>query len=249
MPSTLARKNPEPVVLPALGLVAPPPIRVQCQHFQGSLAALFEVVRTRKIDLRDIPLYPICEAYFAYLANAPDRNVDEAAAALTALAYLLERKAWLLLPVYEPEPELEEALALPEGLGEEFRYAIEALELFREERSRIYFRTADLGREDYFVPVDVESLDINDLARALDDLLRKAKPDPVEPLNQSRRSLAEQMGIVAKALSNQFKDLPSLIGERFTRADVVWWFLALLELIRLGQARYQIESDTVRFAR
>jgi hypothetical protein len=33
----------------------------------------------------------------------------------------------------------------------------------------------------------------------------------------------------------------------FTRSEVVWWFLALLELIRLGQARVDLKDGDVRF--
>src|SRR5688572_16813706 len=87
--------------LSPLGIVAPPEIHVESPRFTGSLATLFACVRERKVDLLDVPLYPICDAYFSYLAGAPIENLDEAAAALAALAYLLERKAWALLPCDE----------------------------------------------------------------------------------------------------------------------------------------------------
>lgn len=247
MPTLARRRMPEPVVLPTLGLFAPVPIMVECRHFQGSLAALFDVVKARKIDLRDIPLAPICEAYFQYVSRSPKHSVDESAAALVALAYLIERKAWLLLPVYEPEPEFEEAMALPEGIGEDLRAAIEVLDGYRQERQSLFFRTLD-ERPEVFVPVDVSDVSVNDLALALEAILRKALPDPVEP-KLSRRSLADQMGIVAAALSQNYRDLGSLLGDQYTRSEVVWWFLALLELIRLGQARYRVDEDTVRFAK
>ena len=34
-----------------------------------------------------------------------------------------------------------------------------------------------------------------------------------------------------------------------TKSEVVWWFLALLELIRLGQARVEVKDGDVRFKR
>src|ERR1051326_3802442 len=76
----------------ALGVIAPPPISVESPHFSGSLAALFACVKERKVDLLDVPLMPVCEAYFLYLFEAAVKDLDEAAAALVALAYLLERK-------------------------------------------------------------------------------------------------------------------------------------------------------------
>src|SRR5579872_2660477 len=129
----------EPAVSP-LGVVAPPPIHVQTATFDGSLATLFNCVREHKVELLEIPLAPICEAYFEYILTSPNTSLDEAAAALVALAYLLERKAWLLLPTPEPEPEELEALSPPEPTVYEFTAAIEALRVWHDERSNLFFR-------------------------------------------------------------------------------------------------------------
>ena len=119
-----------------LGVVAPPPIHVQSAAFEGSLAMLFNCVREHKVELLDIPLAPICEAYFAYILSSPDTGLDEAAAALVALAYLLERKAWLLLPTPEPEPEELDALEPLEPTVHEFTAAIEALRIWHAEAGK-----------------------------------------------------------------------------------------------------------------
>src|SRR5262249_39524687 len=88
-----ARENPEPqlTVVAGLGLVAPPPIHIQAPTFEGSLATLLRCVRDNKVKLLDVPLLPVCEAYFEYLVQTNLADLDEAAAALLALAYLLER--------------------------------------------------------------------------------------------------------------------------------------------------------------
>ena len=57
------------------------------------------------------------------------------------------------------------------------------------------------------------------------------------------------MVIVLKALPGEFQTLDEIVTGEFTRSEVVWWFLALLELIRLGQALVKIEEGEVRFAR
>ena len=46
------------------------------------------------------------------------------------------------------------------------------------------------------------------------------------------------------------KAIPDEIATgEFTRSEVVWWFLALLELIRLGQAMVTLKDGDVRFKR
>lgn len=256
----MAPRNEAPVVarkhsarqaerVPALGVITPPPIQVECSAFTGSLAMLFTCVHERKVDLLEIPLFPICEAYFLYLMGLSSQNLDEAAAALMALAYLIERKSWALLPTPEPEPEEEEEFAMLAPTAHEYQVAIEALRMWHEERERFFFRQADSGPDPYEVPFVMDDVTPADLARALERLLRKASPEPVRPLNKARRSISDQMVVVLRALSSEFRALEDMVPEPFTREDAVYWFLALLELIRLAQARVKLDGEDVLFAR
>ncbi len=220
----------------ALGIIAPPPIRVTTPTFDGSLANLFQCVRERRIELRDVPLLPICEAYFEYLLASPTIHLEEAAAALTALAYLLERKAWAILLSWEQaEIGIEGALELPEPTVNEFDVAIEALVQWQQERSRQFFRTTGGGPDPYEVPYVLDEVALPDLARAFERLLARASPEPIESLARPRKSLAEGMAAVLLALSATPRRLEDLLRPPYTRSDAVLWFLALLELIRLGR--------------
>jgi segregation and condensation protein A len=232
----------------ALGVVAPPPIHVTTPTFDGSLATLFACVRDHKVDLLDVPLFPICEAYFAYMLNTELRDLDEAAAALAALSYLLERKAWLLLPVPEPEPDYyEEPMDAIEPSIQEFGMAIEALRLWHDERGLLFFRSPDAGPDPYELPYTLSNVSVADLARAFERLLKRASPEPLEPLSKPRRSLQEQMKAVLLAVGTEWKTLEQLVAPPFTRSEAVYWFLALLELIRLGKVAARIQDDDVEF--
>jgi segregation and condensation protein A len=240
-----AKNSPER--LSPLGIIAPPPIQIESPKFNGSLATLFVCVRDRKVDLLDVPLFPICEAYFAYLLQSSVKDIDEAAAALAALSYLLERKAWSLLPVEEPEPEAEEALELLVPTAQEYRAAIDALRLWQEERDLRFFRPVDAAGDSYEIPLDLGSITIQDLARSLERVLSKAQPEPLQPLGKARRSLSEEMKLVLRRLSNEWRSLEGLLPEAFTKTDAVYGFLALLELIRLGQVALRLKDTEVQF--
>jgi segregation and condensation protein A len=233
----------------ALGVIAPPPIHVTTPTFDGSLGTLFRCVREHKVQLLDVPLFPICEAYFVYLLKADLKDLDEAAAALAALAYLLERKAWALLPVPEPEPELDERMELPEPSTHEFDMAIEVLREWHEERSHQFFRGPDAGPDVYELPYTLGNVSPEDLARAFEKLLRRANPEEVRPLGKPRKSLSEQMLVVLKAMTDEFRPLENLITEPFTKSEAVYWFLALLELVRLGQVAVRMNEEEVEFAK
>lgn len=230
-----------------LGLVAPPPIEIECEAFKGSLGTLVRFAQDHKVDLLGVPLLPICQAYFSYLVETAGQDLDTAASALVALAYLLERKAWMLLPVPETEPEIDDELALEAPSAHEYSPAIEALRVWHDERELRFFRSGD--SEAYELPFELGSVTSKDLAFALERLLRRAQPEPLEHVGKPRRSLSEQMVIVLRALKNEFLSLDELVVGHFTRTEAVWWFLALLELIRLGQALAKLEEGDVRFAR
>ena len=231
----------------ALGLVSPPPIHITAPNFEGSLATLFSCVRDHQIDLLGVPLFPICEAYFAYMMDSELRDLDQAAAALVALSYLLERKAWLLLPVAEPEPEYEEPMEAIEPSIQEFTLAIDALRTWYHERSMLFFRSPEAGPDVYELPYTLANVSVGDLARAFERLLKRAAPEPLEPLAKPKRSLQEQMGAVLLALSTEWRTLAELVQEPFTRSEAVYWFLALLELIRLGKVSARVDGDDVVF--
>lgn len=233
-----------------LGVVAPPPILVQTPVFEGTLATLFRCVREQKVDLMEIPLEPICEAYLHYLMESKEANLDEAAAALTVLAYLLEKKAFKLLPVEEDdEDELEAPLELADPTIYAYGDIIQALVSGHDERSLLFFRTIgpDLGA--YELPVEIGNVNVGDLTRAFERILRRADPEPVEMLSKPRKSLQEQMKIVLLTLKEDFQTLDSLFVGSYTRGDAVYWFLALLELIRLDRAKVALQGEEVLFAK
>lgn len=236
-------------LLAPTGVIAPVPIHVECEVFTGSLAMLFACVRERKINLSEVPLLPVCAAYYTYLAMSDQIDLDQAAAGLSALSYLIERKAWLLLPTNEPEPEEELSAELPEPTVYEFEGAIITLQMGLEERSQRFFRPVEAGPNPYELPYDLGDVSVQDLAVALEVVLQRAIPDPIEVASKPLRTLSEQMGLLIKQLNGKWMGLGELLPPVFTRREAVWCFLALLELIRLGQAKLRLTEVGVEFAK
>ena len=233
----------------ALGVIEPPPIQISSSVFEGSLAALFVCVRDHKVELRDIPLFPICQAYFEYMIALDHQDLDQSSAAISALAYLLERKAWLLLPTLEPEPEIEDAAELPDPTIQEFAAAIAALAIWREERNQLFFRTPGNLVDPYEIPFALEDISASDLAREFERVLRLATPEPFEPPSKPRLSLQEQMRLVLLVMTSEWRSLADILPIPLSREQAVYWFLALLELLRLGQIRAVWSGDDIVYAR
>lgn len=229
------------------GLTAPPPIEIECPAYTGSLAALFTCLRAQRIDLLGVPLAPICEAYYHYLIEAAAEDVDAAATALLALSYLIERKSWLLLSAPEQEePEQEELGAPFESTVGEYGPVIESLRQLSDEREQTFFR--GFGSAPYEMPFDLGNITSADLASAIGRVLARATPDIPETLAHARRSLSEQMTLAQRALRASWRAMEAMVEGPLTRMEAVWWFLALLELIRLGQARARVTEGELLFA-
>jgi len=248
MATALLSKN-EPAIT-ALGVVAPPPIQITTPTFDGSLAMLFACVRDHKVDLLDVPLAPICEAYFQYLLSATGTELDEAASALAALAYLLERKAWLLLPQPEiEEPAFEELTELPSASIGDFSLAMEVLQSWHDERSDWYFRDSSVHTSAFELPFELKNVSAADLSRAFQRVIDRSRPQEMPLLSKPRRSLQEEMQVVLDRVRPSWTTLGEIFGEAATRTDCVYWFLAILELVKQGDVQLRAEEDDVWFMR
>lgn len=246
MAALLQEPRSKPTRVNGLGVVQPPDILIETPAFSGTLATLFLCVRDQRVELLDIPLLPICEAYIGYLLESGIKDVDEAAAAFAALAYLLERKAWRLLPIAEPEPE-EEPAALLDPTIATFETVLELLQGGFEARGELHFRRGGIGLPE--PAFDLRGVPIEALARTLERLLERAVPATPEQLQRPRKSLTEQMSLVAARLDTHRRSLTYLVPGVPTRVEIVYTFLAILELIRLGKASVHMEGAEALFSK
>ncbi len=128
-----------------------------------------------------------------------------------------------------------------------------ALQLWHEERSQLFFRAPKLStttRTELPYTLD-HNINVSDLARAFERVLRKAQPEPLISLNKPRKSLQEQMKLVLAAITADWIKLENLITQPYTRTDAVYWFLALLEPTTTppGPGLGGVEDDEVEFSR
>lgn len=229
-----------------LGFAAPPEIAIECDAFSGSLATLVKCVANQKLDLCEVPLWPICEAFLDYLRESNLDDVEGASTALVAMAYLVERKAYRLLPI---PPKADEEELGPDFSGPsilEYHDVLEELDAYVGHREDLFFRST--GSEEYELPVELGKVSVDDLSRALESLLKRAVQKEDVIVGRPRRSLADQMNVVQQCLPFDPAPLEDIVQGEFTRTEAVWWFLALLELIRTGCASVDLsESGQVVF--
>lgn len=209
--------------------------------FEGPLDLLLHVIRDQKLDILDLPMASVTRQYMDYLLLMEEMNLEIAAEFIAMAAHLIQIKSRMLLPVppaqgeaEDPRDDLVQKLLSYQAIKEA---ASGLSEMEREWMSVIYTRGLDIqeyaGTEDE--PVTATLIDL--LGAYREALKRLLPPPPVEvraPTKTLEQRILEVLELLRGANWLPFVDL--LIKSQ-NREELVLTFLALLELVKNGQAR------------
>ena len=219
-------------------------LTVRVETFEGPLDLLLHLCRTNEVDLTRVPIRAITDQYLVHLESIQFQDLETAGAFMVLAATLIYLKSKLLLPPGEGVEELldEEGELLREELEERLReYArVKALGLWlaaREAEQALLF-----GRSWSELPsaeeIPLEDLSLHLLERAYRRLLQSAGRPALRDVEPNPLSVLERMGEILSLLRHTWSLLfSSLVGSERVRSELVVTLLALLELVRLGQAR------------
>lgn len=225
-------------------LAEAPGLTVRVEAFEGPLDLLLHLCRTNEMDLARLPIRTITDQYLAHLESIQFQDLETAGAFMVLAATLIYLKSKLLLPPGEGEEELldEEGELLREELEERLReYArVKALGLWLAEREAE--QALLFGRSWSELPsaeeIPIEDLSIHLVERAYRRVVESAGRQALREVEPNPLSVLERMGEILSLLRHTWSLLfSSLVGSERTRSELVVTLLALLELVRLGQAR------------
>lgn len=222
--------------------------KVQTPVYEGPFELLLHLILRDEVDLYEVSLGGIVDAYLSELERMEDLDLDVATEFLLIAATLVELKSRRLLPD-EGDINLDEEF----GLWEErdlllarllecktFKDAALALEGLAVDASRSYPRRA--GLEEAFlglVPDLLEGVTADQLAAAF-GRATAPKPQPVLDLfhvTPVKMTVAETVASLAEELPTMGRTtLRELAGSVVDRVEVIVYFLALLELYKQGLA-------------
>ena len=217
------------------------------KDFDGPLDLLLMLIGKAQIDIRDIFVYEITEQYLAIVREAPDLNMEEASDFLVMAATLLEIKSRNMLPrqeetTEEEDPETELIRRLEEY--KRFRETAESMKDFEEAARHVFTKLP----EEYPLPppeVELTGLTMEGLTAAFLRIWAR-QPETDEDPGSNRyiaRDIRRDVHTVQECMLNLMHRIKKKRRMRFedafeevpTREEVVTVFLAVLELLRLGQ--------------
>jgi segregation and condensation protein A len=213
---------------------------VNLDKFYGPLDLLLYLIEKDEMDIYDIPVALIAHQYMEYIRVSGQINLDHIGDFLIMASYLLNLKSRMLLPDLAKEEETDADFSDPrEELVyrlleyKKYKLGAELLALrFNDDLNRIYYRS---GQGELEWGEREISSSLNSLLRAWYALMEKKTLKQEYNLPQSDINVGEMMDAILKALPQGgetlvFRDIYESVS---TKREVLAYFLALLELIRL----------------
>jgi segregation and condensation protein A len=211
----------------------PRPLNVATPVFEGPLDLLLALAEREEVDIFQVSLAKVTDAYLAEIAQRDTPDPKEMAEFLWMAARLLLLKSIKLLPGETPTEDEEDLLGWEEDVRqrlEEYRaYKAMAHDLMeRAEQEAFAFPpparpTEAAGQE--------EPLEIDVLVAAFNSVLARILPRPVVVEGRTW-TLEEKLDEVARRVQRGPVELLALLMESEDRLEAVITFVAVLELLR-----------------
>ena len=217
-----------------------PPVMVKLERFEGPLDLLLHLIKRDEIDIYDIPIARITQQYLAYLDLMRSFDLEVAGEFLVMAATLMRIKAKMLLPlppVGEEEDEGDPREELVQRLVEyrQFKEAASSLKL-REEERRLLFERGMLPDEEDAGPLPLAPASLFDLLDALQRVMARVPEPAVYEVRGEAWDVDDKLALITRLVSEEGPQLfSSLLLRCRARGEMVVTFIALLELVKLGQ--------------
>lgn len=212
--------------------------QVRLVQFEGPLDLLLHLIRRDKINIYDIPISHITREYLAYIEIMQDLELELAGEFFVMAATLMRIKSQMLLPRHEglAEEEVDPRDELVRNLLEyrTFKEAARDLAAKEEDRRKVFPRTAAPPVDE---PVE-EGIDVSlfDLLEALQGVLKNLKQQAVYHIVPDSVTVEQKIETIRGTLGRRSEVLfTELFGPEITKIEVIVTFLAILEMVKLGE--------------
>ena len=233
-------------------------IPVKLEVFEGPLDLLLHLIDINKIDIYDIPIVEVTNQYMEYIRNMQREDLNVMSEFLVMAATLLDIKCRMLLPkeVNEDGEEEDPRQELVEQLLQYKMYKYIAYELKDRENEAdlVMYRSPSIPEEvaEYVEPVDLDLL-LGDLTlQKLGSVFRevmKRQSDKIDPvrskfgkIEKEEVSLTDKFTYIHRYLKeHRTFSFRQLLEKQHSKVHVVVTFLAILEMMKLGEIHVKQE--------
>jgi segregation and condensation protein A len=212
--------------------------QVRLSQFEGPLDLLLHLIRRDKINIYDIPISHITHEYLAYIDVMKELKLELAGEFFVMAATLMRIKAQMLLPRRSDEEEEEDPRdELVRNLVEyrKFKEAAHLLGEREQDRRKVFARPGARPSEETVEPPTME-VSLFDLIGAFRSIMDDLKKTVSYRIARDQFTVEEKIGIIRASIRERSEVLFSeLFAGQYNKSEVITTFLALLELVKLGE--------------
>lgn len=216
---------------------------IHLDNFEGPLQFLLHLIQKSEIDIYDIPLRRITEQYLGTISQDEDEEwVNSGAEFIGATASLMWLKSKMLLPsdernLTDEDNELDPRFEIIHQLLEYSRFKqLSKVLAEREHQQNGYFLRGSTDPE-IKPPLGIENITLDDLAAVFAEALKNAEVHKGVIYEESWR-VADKIALLRALLrTNESLIAKDLFDTKCCREELIVTFLAILELMKLGELR------------
>lgn len=217
-------------------------------NFEGPLDFLLLLIQKEEIDICNILLRQIIHQYFS---KGENEDVDTGGDFVASISHLVLLKSRSLLPQHD---QAEEEFILEEE-DPQFQMIHHLIDYCRfKDAAKLLSEKENLQSEFYARGIDtipevkkklgVEHLSLNDFAELFQHLLIKANSQK-KIVQEEPWKVADKILSIRKTLQNQnIVPLMEIFSIECSRLELIVTFLAVLELLKLGEVSMIRKNDT-----
>jgi segregation and condensation protein A len=211
-------------------------------NFEGPLDLLLHLVRKNQLDINDIHIAEVTAQYLEYLDLMRALNVELASEFLVMASTLIYIKSRSLLPRHEGlDDELD-----PEEMKRELSRKLIEYEKYKEAASQLaegpilnrdVFKRIEMAEGEYLSSDSYEITEVSfaDLLTAFKRVLDRVGGDLTQDISVDRLSISDAMTFLLDRLTrSSVLTFSEVMEEVMTKSEAVAFFLAILELAKLG---------------
>lgn len=236
-------------------------IEVKLGTFEGPLDLLLHLIEKNKVNIYDIPISMITTQYLNYLDEMRKADLDVMSEFLVMAATLLQIKSQMLLPKQKDErgEEQDPRSELVQRLLEYkiYKYASVGLRTREIDAEKHFFKEASLPKEVaiYEEPIDPvkvvqeQQVTVSELKKIFEFVMQKReeKKDPIRSGFKEIKREEVKIEDKIESIRLQMKESKNLnfrqlLEKQSSKIEIVVTFLALLELMKMGDVLVEQEE-------
>jgi segregation and condensation protein A len=213
--------------------------RVSLPNFEGPLDLLLHLIRREQVNIYDIPIRSICQAYLEHLEILQQLDFNLAGEFMVMASTLMYLKSATLLPVEGEDEEDDPRLPLVAQLVEyeKYKLAAQAIDGYQWLGRDIYARPegalSDIIPVESLMDAPLDPVDPFQLLKCLKSATDRTRRPPIE-ITGDAISIKEKVTQLRDLLMNaKTIDFTLLLPAGLLTHEVIVSFLAVLEMAKL----------------